>query len=227
MPRLLSSSSSPPSEGWHAVPLKQTILPFVSRLSSRVFLGEELCRDPAWLRITANYTTDAFRAAQELRLWPAFLRRIAVRFLPRCRVLRAEVSEASRLLNNVLEKRRLEKEAAVEPKEYHDMIEWFEQVARGRKYDPAIMQLGMSFAAIHTTTDMITQLLFDLARNPELIEPLRREVVTVLSEGGWRKSSLYKLKLLDSVIKESQRMKPIGFGKSAPCLAHHVAHCVA
>ena len=40
-------------------------------------------------------------------------------------------------------------------------------------------------------------------------------MITVLGEGGWTKTSLHNMKLLDSVIKESQRTKPIGLGKSS------------
>lgn len=74
-------------------------------------------------------------------------------------------------------------------------------------------------AALHerltliTQSDMITQVIYDIAQNPEVIEPLRKEMVEVLTKGGWKKTSLYNLKLLDSVIKESQRLKPIGSGK--------------
>ncbi|KAL1969929.1 hypothetical protein VTN77DRAFT_7439 [Rasamsonia byssochlamydoides] len=69
--------------------------------------------------------------------------------------------------------------------------------------------LMMSFSAIHTSADLITQTIFDLAEHPEMIEPLRKEIVTVLSEHGWRKTSLYKLKPMDSVVKETQRLKPV------------------
>ncbi|KAG6000439.1 hypothetical protein E4U21_005463 [Claviceps maximensis] len=51
--------------------------------------------------------------------------------------------------------------------------------------------------------------MLDIARHPELVEPLRKEVISVLGVSGWSKHSLYKLKLMDSVMKESQRLKPI------------------
>lgn len=96
-----------------------------------------------------------------------------------------------------------------EKPEYNDAIEWFKQIANGRKYNAANVQLTLSFVAIHTTADAITQILFDLAQNPEYIKPLREEVIRVLGEQGWKKTSLYNMKMLDSVLKESQRMRPI------------------
>lgn len=93
-----------------------------------------------------------------------------------------------------------------------DAIDWFENTAKGRKYDPAIIQLIMALVAMHTTTDMTLQTLLDLCLHPELIEPMRTEIVTVLGTEGWKKTALSNLKLMDSVIKESQRMKPVSSG---------------
>ena len=106
-------------------------------------------------------------------------------------------------------KRRAQARDKTSTIEHADAIEWFEQVANGRDYDPAISQLMMSFSSIHTSADLVMQVILDLAQHPDLIEPLRNELSTVLGEQGWRKTSLYKLKLMDSVIKESQRLKPV------------------
>ena len=73
--------------------------------------------------------------------------------------------------------------------------------------------MTFSVAAIHTTSDMLTQVLYDLCGRDALIQALREEVITVVQEEGWTKPTLYKLKLMDSVLKESQRLKPISVGK--------------
>ena len=75
------------------------------------------------------------------------------------------------------------------------------------------MQLSLSFAAIHTTTELVSQVMVDLCQNPEIIGELRQEMAKALGEGGWKKTSLYNMKLLDSVIKESLRLKPAAIGK--------------
>jgi len=96
--------------------------------------------------------------------------------------------------------------------QYNDAIEWFEQdfaATRDGRYDPAVAQLILAQAAIETTTELLTQVILDLAQHAELAEALREEVARVIQEGGWRKSSLYEMKLLDSVLKESQRLKPL------------------
>lgn len=189
----------------------------VAQLSSRVFLGEQICRNADWLRITIEYSVDSFIANKQLSLWPQFLRPLVAPFMSSCRAVREDLQEARNIIDPVLQARRKEKEEAIraglEPERYPDAMEWMEECAKGRAYDPAVAQLLFSLSAIHTTSDMLTQLLFDLCGQPQLVEELRQEVIAVLGEERkFQKSTLYKLKLMDSTLKESQRMKPISLG---------------
>ncbi|KAH7010968.1 cytochrome protein [Macrophomina phaseolina] len=203
------------SEEWHEVNAKDVNLDVVARLSSRIFLGEELCRNEDWLRITVSYAVDIMVAAERLRRVPGPLRRYVHWFMPEAQKLRREVKQAANIIRPVLERRRAEKKAfQVQGKEaaaYNDAIEWFEQAAqaKGCSYGPEIVQLFLSTVAIHTTSDLLTVTLLDLVRHPDVVEALREEITSVLSEGGWQKTSLHNMKLLDSVIKESLRLKPI------------------
>ncbi|KAL3447881.1 cytochrome P450 [Aspergillus insuetus] len=217
------------SPDWHDLALKSSILRIVAQLSSKVFLGDQICRNPDWLQITVDYTVDAFIAAEELRLWPSPIRPLVAEFLPSCRKIRGELQRAREIITPVLEQRRLarleeeeeEEEALlnVQGKEktpgkpkYADAMQWMEDCAKGQRYDPAVAQISFSIAAIHTTSDMLTQVLLDICSMPELINALREEIVTVVQEEGWKKTTFYKLKLMDSVLKESQRLKPTSIG---------------
>lgn len=88
------------------------------------------------------------------------------------------------------------------------------ETAKGREFDYTGGQLGLSLAAIHTTSEMTTQALFQICENPEIVAPLREEMICVLCEDGWAKTSLYKMQLLDSFLKEVQRVGGTGHGKS-------------
>ncbi|KAJ5772737.1 hypothetical protein N7457_007633 [Penicillium paradoxum] len=198
---------------WHAIPLRTTITPMLAQMSSRVFLGELLCRDPNWLHITINYAVHVIRATEQLRQWPKPLRPLVNWVLPSCRMIRSDMKQALALITPILNERRANRAAALAadeaPTQYNDAIDWMEDVAKGRPYNPAISQLLLSMAAIHTSADMLTQILFDLASQPDIIKALREEIITVTRENGWSKISLYKLVLMDSTIKESQRLKPV------------------
>lgn len=84
----------------------------------------------------------------------------------------------------------------------------------GRFYKPELAQITLSVAAIHTTSDLMTQVILDLASHPDVLAELRAELVDVLGSEGWKKTALYGLKKLDSCIRETQRLKPIGIGES-------------
>jgi len=83
-----------------------------------------------------------------------------------------------------------------------------------------LIRLPVSFAAIHTTTMAVWHVMFDLACRPEYIQPLRHEVDNVIAEDGHdvdedgflklNKTSMTKLRKLDSFLKESQRLSPPG-----------------
>lgn len=204
------------------------MLDIIARLSSRVFLGDELCRNEGWLRITKRYTLTIFSAAAALRMYPGPLRKLMQWFLPMCKRLRAEFAEARDTIAPVVEKRRQLRQAAREAGKlvptFDDALDWADQEAGTLResYNPAIFQLTLSVAAIHTSTDLLLQVVLDLAQHPEFFEPLREEISSVLRADGWKKTSLYNMKLLDSVMKESQRMKPIGFGEHCPLIPEAV-----
>lgn len=136
--------------------------------------------------------------------------------MPSCRTIRTQLAEARSLINPVLEKRRQEKvarmEKGLEPIKYVDALDWMEIAAKGRPYDAAVAQQMLSLAAVHTMSDMMTQVMYDIYDKPELIQEMREEVISVIRAEGWKKTTLYKLRLMDSVLKESQRLKPAAIG---------------
>lgn len=202
---------------WQEFSLGQTVLNIVSRLSSRVFLGSEICRNEAWLNITVMYAVNGIVAAERLRIVPKLLRRIVHWFLPECQRVRSHVAEARSIIQPVIDARAREKRTAAEQGRpvptYDDAIQWGEEESAKSKYDPAIYQLALAGAAIHTTTDLVTQVILNILPRPDLVAALRAEMIDVLGREGWAKTSLYNLKLMDSVMKETQRLKPIQSGK--------------
>jgi hypothetical protein len=100
-------------------------------------------------------------------------------------------------------------------KTYPDTLQWFEETAQGRPYDPVRFQLALAFASIHTTADLLIQGLLDLCSADnwdEICHELREEIITSLRQEGWKKPLIARLKLMDSTLKESQRMKPALLG---------------
>ena len=112
--------------------------------------------------------------------------------------------------------RRLAVKAAAaargEPNPFNDSIEWFSR-EMSPDTDPTSVQISLTLVAIHTTTDLLTQTMIDIAKNPEILGPLREELISVLGTDGLKKSAFQKLKLMDSCCKESQRLRPVMLGE--------------
>ena len=197
------------STGWHDRVLRNDVLRIISRLSSRVFVGPQLYHNEQWLNVAVDYAVHAITAAQELRLWPSVLRPFVHWFLPKCRKLRQTVVEANKLVGPIVAERRAARAAGRLDKENMDTIDWFDEMARGvTPYNPVYAQLGLALASIHTTSDLMAQAIINLCLHPDLIEPLRKEAQNVLQDDGLNKVSVQRLTLLDSFLKETQRMKP-------------------
>jgi hypothetical protein len=185
-------------------------------MSASVFVGEELAQNATWQQISTDYAVTMFMATRALRACPAWTRSFMHWFLPACRKCRGEVKRARRILEQELHRRGNKQKQALNedytPKRYDDTITWMEEIAAGRPYDPVAAQLGISMAAIVTTSELLKQVLVDICSHTELIEPLREEIQDAVRAHGWTTAGLFNMPLLDSVVKESQRLNPLSEG---------------
>ncbi|KAI2783258.1 cytochrome P450 [Daldinia loculata] len=199
---------------WTTRLIRDDMLEVVARLSSRVFLGRELCRNRRWLDISKSYTVDSFLVSRLMRAVPSFLRPIAYVLIPQSRSLRHAVRDARKLINPEVQRRKAVVDAAraagEKPPKVADTIGWMYEVAKGRDADYVAGQLSLTMAAIHTTTETTCSALLDICEYPDVAQQLRQEIIEVIGEHGWAKTSLYKLKLMDSFLKEGQRFTPMG-----------------
>ncbi|KAE8392134.1 cytochrome P450 [Aspergillus alliaceus] len=205
----------PKSNEWEPFIFAQEIPHMVARLSSLVFLGERVCRNETWLNVSVNYTIDAFKAARDLRDWPAITRPLVHWFMPSMQKVRHHQKVAAEIVEQEINRRDMIRDGKLlekPPRTHTDALDWFREVAAGRPFNEAIAQIGLSVAAIHTTSNMLTNVMYDLTAHPEYFQPLRDEIKAVVEQDGiLKKTSLTKMKLLDSVLKESQRTNPVTF----------------
>ncbi|KAF2102792.1 cytochrome P450 monooxygenase [Rhizodiscina lignyota] len=158
----------------------------VARLSARVFLGKDLARDPIWLKISVQYTIALMFAVRELRMCPHALRPYVHWFLPACFYLRRLGSKARKLMSAEVAKRKVIRQEnlrnGIKNPKVSDTLGWMMDLA---KDDPnfgyADTQLGLTFAAIHTTSDLLTKCIYNFLTYPKYIEPVRKEMIDVLS----------------------------------------------
>ncbi|KAH8727294.1 cytochrome P450 monooxygenase-like protein [Phaeosphaeriaceae sp. PMI808] len=201
-----------PSKYWSQVSLSESILDLVTRLFSRVFVGEEISHNEEWIKVVKEYLATAVVAVAKLNMIPRPFKNLFSWFSDDCKRAHNSIIRARNILTPVLENRRLLKEKArTEDRSipyFNDAIEWAEVHRNGKAFDTVHLQFGLVIGAVSNTANLIRQVLVCLASEPELIIPLREEIIGVLRAHGWSRNALHNMKLLDSAIKEAQRLKP-------------------
>ncbi|CAG7945070.1 unnamed protein product [Penicillium nalgiovense] len=190
---------------WHQVNLRYTASQIVAQMVCRGFLGDEdLCKNQEWLDLMYEFLETTFIAAHELRRWPMPMRRLASRFIPKCREVRVQLQEVEKYLKPLLDKE-------IGPDSQTNALEWVKEASKGCLYDFTTLQLTLALASLDTSSDLIAKAICDLSENPALVDDIRNEVVEIVGKEGLTKSSTQRLYLLDSAIKESQRLRPLGY----------------
>lgn len=194
---------------WHAISWYQDTSGIIARAASSVFVGPEKCDDAEWLELVQGYVMSYFTAVGELHGYPAWARPIVHRFLANSARCRQIVPRVRAIMDEVLSKRQEEARMAEQKgqpaPEYNDVIAWT-QAASGGSINMGELQLSLAMAAMFTTAELFRMVLIDLARHPELVEPLRKEVTQQFSAHGVSIAAANNMVLLDSFMKESQRL---------------------
>ncbi|KAM3081633.1 hypothetical protein ACMFMG_005087 [Clarireedia jacksonii] len=221
-----------PCEDWTSVNLYSKLLRIMALLGGRVFVGRPLSRNEEWLDSSIKYTIDCVASQRGILKYPGWLRPFVAPFIPEVRKLAEHKEVGKRLLRPLMETcAQRFKEGKVEIDEAFDdeqgtfvnwMMKYMDEKARSNASTLAEQQLSLAFSAIHPITMASSHAIYDLVTHPEYIRPLREEIDRVMEEDGYevdsansefknlKKSSLPKLKLLDSFLKESQRLGPPG-----------------
>ncbi|KAF5983385.1 gibberellin cluster-C13-oxidase [Fusarium bulbicola] len=218
----------PRTSNWSSVPVYEMMLRTVGLLSGRAFVGLALCRDQGWLQASIGYTVQCVSIRDQLHTWSPVLRPIIGPFLPSVRSVRRHLRFAaeimapliSQVLQEDVSQHQTDAPLANHTKERDTFISWLLRHLPEELRTPeqvGLDQMLVSFAAIHTTTMALTKVVWELAKRPEYIEPLRAEMHDVFGpEVGttaicMNKEALSRLHKLDSFIREVQRWCPSSF----------------
>ncbi|PCD20904.1 hypothetical protein FGRA07_05056 [Fusarium graminearum] len=199
-------------KSWKALDWDNGTTGVISRAAASIFVGPELASDPDWQLVSRTYVTDFFSAVPEMQACHPCLRSVCQWKLPYASACRAGLQRSRDMVNKVVEKRRREAEEAKsqgkEPPAYYDALAWTLENPAAEGFEPGDVQLALAMAALFTTSELFRQVLIEIARRPEYVEPLRKEILDAMPGGNVTAASLPKMQLLDSFMKESQRQIP-------------------
>lgn len=137
-------------------------------------------------------------------------------------MVRWHLYKANTVLQPLIVEKRKEKAAGTlfRDAKFDNLLQFMIDAATGvdaRLVSLAKRTLVLTLASSHTTSMAACQALFQMCEYPEYIPELRQEVRRVLEEDkGWRKTTLTKMRKLDSFIRESQRVHPPSIRELSP-----------
>lgn len=208
------------TDKWVPANAYNMLLGLITRSTSRIVVGEAICRDEQWLETVTSYTVNVGVTVVLLRPVPKPLRPVVAKFLPSVRKLNRQTKFAKEELFIPMIKARYHAEAN-DPnyQKPDDFLQWMIDLADNpRDKDPDFMAhnlfIIMSLAVVHTSSMLMTHILYDLIKMPEYLEPLREEISQTLSN-GWSnatQASFIAQHRMDSFMKEVQRFNPTGEG---------------
>ncbi|KIK72082.1 hypothetical protein PAXRUDRAFT_662300 [Paxillus rubicundulus Ve08.2h10] len=156
-----------------------------------------------------QFSVDVIKRGALIGLFPKVLAPFVVRFMTS---VPGSVRGCMDHLGPIIETRRkhLEEYGEDWADKPNDFLSWLMDTPEGSKSsikDLTLRILFVTFAAIHTSSNFqsFTQALYDLAANPQYIQPLREEVDSIIKVCGWSKGALAKMHKIDSFLRESQR----------------------
>lgn len=220
----------PPCPDWTPVPVFPTILSISALLIERTWVGLPLSRQDQWIKATTSYMTDVANAANAIRGWPKTVRPAVAPMLAEVQSLKNNRADVVRMIKPIIQEQlRALANGTAGDKDKNgsaggggkeaggELFTWLMQRYKGAASPEKVArdELMATFSSLYTVTATLTQALFDLAAQPEYMEPLREELAEVLKSDPtlMQKTSLLKLKKMDSFIKESQRMNPLGLSE--------------
>ncbi|KAF9886981.1 hypothetical protein FE257_010722 [Aspergillus nanangensis] len=208
----------------NTIPTYDLLSNITARVTALGLVGPELCRNEEWIQISLQTTFAIFNAAFTIRAdysrrwrWLARWRSDAPRQM---RAMRARAVELLRPLYQ-------DRTAALDQKSssnntasaFADCLFWLlKKGNQGSGGGPSLEhlaneQLFLTVASMHTTSSTLAALLYDLLTRPASCEAIVDEIEHTMAEcqGQWTLQEVAKMKRLDSFMKESQRVHPIGF----------------
>ncbi|KAF9885266.1 hypothetical protein FE257_013064 [Aspergillus nanangensis] len=198
-----------PTQEWKHSKIIEDITKIVSHVSSKVMLlDDSLGQVEKWHDLSVKYGKTANIVIVQLKLTPALLRPIVYWLLPSSYRLRKIVQKACDIVELELENANPQGTGKETPV---STLQWMKEVAerKNEAFNLAHGQLSMGVAAVLPMSNLVVNTLYDVTGTPGCIEPLQREIITALSHGGWDKRALDQMKLLDSAVKESLRLRSI------------------
>ncbi|KAK7729287.1 hypothetical protein SLS63_006160 [Diaporthe eres] len=204
-------NSLPNSQEWTPVNVYPKVLRQLGILTARVMVDADTPHNENWQFLSTEYLDSGMSYAHDLKQWPALMRPFVYRFMPQYTEVQRQFKNGRRVIVNAInmfDERESNETAEPEPKTvlYH-----LSRKVKGTSASVVEMhlkeQMNLASGAIHTTSAVLTQTIFELAARPSYIPELRKEIMEIQTKfGQLKKAALWEMHKMDSFVREVHRL---------------------
>ena len=214
------------TEVFRDIPAFESMMNILARAIGRVFVGQPLCRNPKYIKAVQNLTRATASQGVAIGLLPDFIKPIFGPFI--ALPYHVAASRVNKILipmfaQRIADQQRAQTDAMFGQKyvEPNDLAQWMLAYAQNnegpQEWEPASLSERISiinFAALHTTTLVATNVLFDLACSPpdkDFLGGISAEAAAILPEdvSTWSNLEISKLVRADSTLRETMRYRTL------------------
>lgn len=187
------------------------------RVTCRVLVGEELCRNPEWIRASLDFSGSVFTNGVILSTIPLGPLRRWMSWLGSFQH-RRNLRKAMDLVVPVVQKRLRDMAEHPDSPRPADATQWTIELAgpepKERTPERIAHQILQNlWAGSGAPGGMLTQLVYQVLWQPQYLEPMREEIRQAVEEHGWTDKMLNNIPKVDSFLRETNRLHPSGVGK--------------
>ncbi|KAH6666347.1 cytochrome P450 [Halenospora varia] len=198
---------------WQEVKAMEFFAQVSHRTATRVLIEETLCRDETFIRLSMSLLESIFVTGLIIVKLPLGPLRGLLAW-PISSLHRWKLRCCMHVLLPVVRKRVEESRSGAESKRL-DAIQWtldlFPETAENTDYDRFMKELLHNlWAGSSAPGGMMTEIIFQLLLHPEDLKALQKEASEAFRQYGWSEKMLINLHLLDSFIRETNRLFPTG-----------------
>ncbi|KAH8723056.1 cytochrome P450 [Phaeosphaeriaceae sp. PMI808] len=202
------------AKDWKSYKAFELCSSLMHRVTSRILIGEELCRDPRYIESSLRFSESVFMNGVILSSIPLGPFRAIASYIGSFKH-RQNMQKVMSLVTPVIEKRLQDLEQNPGDPSPNDAVQWTIELASPGKLERTPHRLAHQvlqnlWAGSGAPGGMLTQMIYQVLMYPELLEPMRDEIRKAVDEHGWTDKMLNSIPHVDSFLRETNRLYPNG-----------------
>lgn len=199
---------------WKNVYAARTFSRIMHRVTSRILISSELCRNRDFIDLSMQFAESIFVSGITLTMIPMGPFRKIGSWVGAF-VHRRRLQRALRVLLPFVEQRLARKAGNPRLASHLDAMDWTIELTESTSEKNnarriALYLLHNLWAGSAAPAGLVTQMVYQLLMEPSYLEPIRTEAEKAVSRYGWTEKALNDMPLQDSFIREISRLYPTG-----------------